>query len=152
MGSATPSRFALIEAFRSGTPCSAGGSEIDWDAEGFPELLARSSEVLWGALAEALREVPGWARLLGSPDHFGVRHRRFRDQLEAILVDAEDRVSVKRRAGELKVSFGGDTNQAGPFARSVPGFVLRGRFTDVVRLDLAALEREMGLDVGRRQG
>ena len=56
---------------------------------------------------------------------------------------------MNRRAGELAVSFGGDTNQAAQFARSVPDFVLKGRFADVVRLDLAALEQEMGVAVGR---
>ena len=66
-----------------------------------------------------------------------------------MLLDAEERVTVNRRAGELLVSFGGDTNQAGQFARSVPDFVLKGRFADVVRLDLRALEGEMGFAVGR---
>jgi hypothetical protein len=33
-------------------------------------------------------------------------------------------------------------------ARSVPDFVLKGRFADVVRLDLTALEQEMGFAVG----
>ena len=124
-------------------------AEIDADAERFPDLLARSSAVLRAVLAEALGELPGWARPLGFGDYFGIRHRRFRDQLDAMLADAEDRVAVNRRAGELAVSFGGDTNQAAQFARSVPDFVLKGRFADVVRLDLAALEQEMGVAVGR---
>ena len=34
------------------------------------------------------------------------------------------------------------------FARSVPDFVLKGRFADLVKLDLHALEREMGFAVG----
>ena len=76
--------------------------------------------------------------------YFGIRHRRFRDQLAAVLADADERVGVSRRAGELTVSFGGDTNQAAQFARSVPDFVLKGRFADLVRLDLHALEQEMG--------
>ena len=124
-------------------------AEIDADAEGFPDLLARSSAVLRAVLEEALGELPAWARPLGFADYFGIRHRRFRDQLEAMLADAEDRVTVNRRAGELLVSFGGDTNQAGQFARSVPDFVLKGRFADVVRLDLRALEGEMGFAVGQ---
>ena len=60
-------------------------------------------------------------------DYFGIRHRRFRDQLADMLADAEDRITVNRRAGELTISFSGDTNQAGQFARSVPDFVLKGR-------------------------
>ena len=127
-------------------------AEIDADADGFPDLLARSSAVLRAVLEEALGELPAWARPLGFADYFGIRHRRFRDQLEAMLADAEERVTVNRRAGELTVSFGGDTNQAGQFARSVPDFVLKGRFADVVRLDLRALEGEMGFAVGQRSG
>jgi hypothetical protein len=50
-------------------------------------------------------------------------------------------------AGEITISFGGDTNQAPQFARSGPDFVLKCRFRDVVKLDLQALGREMGFDV-----
>ena len=51
----------------------------------------------------------------------------------------------------LTISFGGDTNQAAQFARSVPDFVLKGRFADVVKLDLHALEKEMGFAVGHHR-
>jgi hypothetical protein len=37
-----------------------------------------------------------------------------------MLRDADDRVAVNRAAGELTISFGGDSNQATQFARSVP--------------------------------
>ncbi|MDQ2764375.1 MAG: hypothetical protein M3Y22_13125 [Pseudomonadota bacterium] len=124
-------------------------AEIDAEAESFPDLLARSSEVLRAVLGEALGDLPNWARPLDFADYFGIRHRRFRDQLQAMLADADDRVTVNRRAEELTVSFGGDTNQAAQFARSVPDFVLKGRFVDLVRLDLQALEQEMGFAVGR---
>ncbi len=50
--------------------------------------------------------------------------------------------------GELTISFGGDTNQATQFARSVPDFALKSRFADLVKLDLHALEQEMGFAVG----
>ena len=119
-------------------------AEIDAEAERFPDLLACSAEVLRAVLGSALGELPGWARPLGFADYFGIRHRRFRDQLAAMLADTDERVSVSRRASELTVSFGGDTNQAAQFARSVPDFVLKGRFADLVRLDLHALEQEMG--------
>ena len=103
--------------------------------------------MLRAVLGEALGELPVWARPLSYGDYFGIRHRRFRDQLEAMLADSEDRVGVNRKSGELTIGFGGDTNQAAQFARSVPDFVLKGRFADVVRLDLAALEQEMGFTV-----
>jgi hypothetical protein len=92
--------------------------------------------------------VPAWARPLAFEDYFGIRHRRFRDQLADMLGDEEGRVIVNRRSGELTISFGGDTNQAMQFVRSVPDFVLKGRFADLVRLDLEALECEMGFAVG----
>jgi len=58
---------------------------------------------------------------------------------------------MNRRAGEVVITFGGDTNQAAQFARSVPDFVLKGRFADLVKLDSQALEQEMGFDVETRR-
>ena len=126
-------------------------AEIDAETAQFPDLLARSSEILRGILGEALGDPPAWARPLSFSDYFGFRHRRFRDQLVDMLTDADQRVSINRRAGEITISFGGDTNQAGQFARGVPDFVLKGRFADLVKLDLQALEQEMGFDVEPRQ-
>ncbi len=66
-------------------------------------------------------------------------------------VEADDRVSVNRRAGGTTISLGEDTNKAAQFARSVPDFVLKGRFADVVQRDLRALERETAMAVARGQ-
>jgi hypothetical protein len=126
-------------------------AEIDAEATQFPDLLARSSEILRDLLGGALGEPPVWARPLGFLDYFGIRHRRFRDQLADMLAEPDERVTVNRRAGEIMISFGGDTNQAAQFTRSVPDFVLKGRFADLVRLDLQALEQEMGFDLGTRR-
>jgi hypothetical protein len=122
-------------------------AEIDAEAAQFPDLFVRSSEILGDILGEALGDPPVWARRLSFSDYFGIRHRRFRDQLADMLADAEERVTINRRAGEITISFGGDTNQAAQFARSVPDFVLKGRFADLVKLDLQALEQEMGFDL-----
>ncbi len=127
-------------------------AEIDAETETFPDLLARSADILRAVLGEALGEVPAWARPLSFGDYFGIRHRRFRDQLADMLGDANDRVVVNRRLGELTIGFGGDTNQAMQFARSVPDFVLKSRFADLVKLDLHALEQEMGFAAGRGFG
>ena len=67
-----------------------------------------------------------------------------------MLADADERVSINRRVSEITISFGGDTYHAAQFARSVPDFVLKGRFADLVKLDLQALEQEMGFDVETR--
>jgi hypothetical protein len=127
-------------------------AEIDAGPDDFPDLLALSSTVLRGVLAEALGELPDWAKPLTYGDYFGIRHRRFRDQLGEMLRDAEDRVAINRAAGELTIAFGGDIRQAEQFARSVPDFVLKGRLVDKVMLDMRALEQEMGFAVGRSSG
>jgi hypothetical protein len=125
---------------------------IDAETEGFPDLLALSATLLRDVIGEALGDLPDWARPLTFGDYFGIRHRRFRDQLGEMLRDAEDRVEINRGVGELTISFGGDTNQAMQFARSVPDFALKGRFADMVKLDLRALEQEMGFAVGPSPG
>ena len=56
------------------------------------------------------------------------------------------RAGCRRNHDQLR----GDTNQAAQFARSVPDFVLKGRFADLVKLDLQALEQEMGSTSRRR--
>jgi hypothetical protein len=38
------------------------------------------------------------------------------------------------------------------FACSVPDFALKGQFADMVKLDLHALEQELGFTVGRPAG
>ena len=128
---------------------SAMRADVDAEAETFPDLLARSTELLRDLFGEALDGVPDWAWPLSFTDYFGIRHRRFRDQLADMLADAEDRITINRRAGEPTISFSGDTNQARQFARSVPDFVLKGRFADQVKLDLHALEQEIGFAVER---
>src|SRR5215469_13347979 len=121
-------------------------AEIDAEAVQFPDLLARSSEILRDILGGALGDPPVWARPLGFSDYFGIRHRRFRDQLTDMLADADERVVINRRVGEITISFGGDTYQAAQFARSVPDFVRKGRCADLVKHDLQAREQKLGLN------
>jgi hypothetical protein len=71
---------------------------IDAEADGFPDLLARSSAILRGVFAEALGDAPAWARPLTFTDYFGIRHQRFRDQLADMLAASDERVTVTRRA------------------------------------------------------
>jgi len=96
---------------------------------------------------ESLGSAPAWARELSFHDYFGIRHRKFSEQLAAILAQSEERVTVNRNVREIQINFGGDIDQACQFARTVPDFVLKGRFADTVRLDLEALEKEMGIGV-----
>jgi hypothetical protein len=121
-------------------------AEIDAEAAQFPDLFACSSAILRGLFGEALGDIPDWACTLSFADYFGIRHRRFRDQLADMLGNADERVIVNRRGGEITIGFGGDTIQAAQFARMVPDFVLKGRFADLVKLDLKALEQEMGFN------
>ena len=57
----------------------------------------------------------------------------------------EGRLPAKSRSASWR------HDQAAQFARSVPDFVLKGRFADLVKLDLQALEQEMG-STSRRRG
>ncbi len=125
---------------------------IDQGQPGFPDLLEASSNNLREIFEESLGGVPPWARRLSFQDYFGIRHRKFSEQLAVMLAESEDRVVVNRKTREISINFGGDTNQANQFAKTVPDFVLKGRFADAVRLDLDALEKEMGVEVDRAPG
>ncbi len=122
-------------------------ASIDAGETGFPDLLTASSETLRALFEEVLGSAPEFARRLTFHDNFSIRHRKFSEQLQQILAEAEGRYEVNRRTGEIIINFGGDTNQAAQFARGVPDFVLKGRLADVVRLDLEAIEKEMRLSV-----
>ncbi|MDQ2901315.1 MAG: phospholipase D family protein [Acidobacteriota bacterium] len=127
-------------------------ASIDEGQPGFPDLLEASSETLRGIFEEYLGAAPGWARPLSFHDYFGIRHRKFSEQLATMLAESEDRLVVNRKSREISINFGGDTNQANQFAKTVPDFVLKGRFVDTVRLDLDAVEKEMGIEVSGQRG
>jgi len=125
---------------------------IDEGHAGFPDLLEASSDTLREIFEEYLGSTPPWARRLSFQDYFGIRHRKFSEQLTVMLAESEERVVVNRGKREISINFGGDTNQANQFAKTVPDFVLKGRFADAVRLDLDAVEKEMGIEVGTEKG
>ena len=125
---------------------------IDEGQPGFPDLLIASSETLRELFEETLGAAPEWARKFSFDDNFGIRHRKFSEQLLQILADADERTTVNRKTGEVSINFGGDVNQAAQFAKGVPDFVLKGRFADIVKLDLGAIEKEMGVSVDGRGG
>ena len=127
-------------------------ASIDEGQPGFPDLLEASAGTLREIFGEYLGTTPAWARPLTFHDYFGIRHRKFSEQLAAMLAESEERVVVNRKAREISINFGGDTNQANQFAKTVPDFVLKGRFADVVRLDLEAVEKEMGIEVSDQRG
>ena len=131
---------------------SAMRADIDAEAEAFPTCWRGRRRSCATLLGEALGDLPDWARPLSFADYFGIRHRRFRDQLADMLArcrGARQRQPARRRAHDQLWR----RYQSGrQFARSVPDFVLKGRFADQVKLDLHALEQEMGFAVGRVTG
>ena len=44
----------------------------------------------------------------------------------------------------MRVRFGSDIRQAVEFEKSVPEFVFKGRISDTIKLDLQAMEKELG--------
>ena len=52
-------------------------ADIDAEAEVFPDLLARSVEILRDLFGETFEVVPEWARPLSFTNNSGIRHRRF---------------------------------------------------------------------------
>jgi hypothetical protein len=122
-------------------------AEIDAEVEGFPDLLA-----CFAALPHR-RGVGRSAGLGAAPD----LRRRFRDPPPP-LPRSSRRDAGRRRPGDDQRARRRTDHQlrwrcrAMQFARSVPDFALKGRFADIVRLDLQALEQEMGFAVGRSAG
>ena len=128
-------------------------AEIDAEAERFPDLLARSADAAARHPRRGARRAAGLGEAArASPTISASAIAGSATSSPRCWRDADDRVTINRRAGELTISFGGDTNQATQFARSVPDFVLKGRFADMVKLDLRALEQEMGFAAGRPAG
>ncbi len=66
----------------------------------------------------------------------------------ALKLDADERITINRRAGELTICFGDGTDQTIQFARSLADCALKGRFADLLKLDLHAMEQEMDLALG----
>ena len=125
-------------------------ADIDAEAEHFPDLLARSAEILRDAAGRSARRDAGLGTAARpSPTISASAIGGSEISLPTCSPTPRTASPINRRAGELTISFGGDTNQAGQFARSVPDFVLKGRFADQVKLDLHALEQEMGFAVER---
>jgi hypothetical protein len=116
-----------------------------------PDLLHLSSRALSALVAEALDEQPAWAQPLSLGEVDRLKDKPLLDMLNALLEQNDERVSVNRAAGEMLVHFAGDHHQAGRFEKLVPAQVLKGRFTDMVKLDLAALEQEYGFSARRSQ-
>lgn len=132
-------------------PCIPGLIEmLAENADDPPDLLRLSSEALGELLGEALDGLPSWATPIGINEVDQLKDKPLLDLLDELVEQDSERVSANRSAGELVVHLGGDHHQAARFEKLVPAQALKGRFADVVKLDLAALDQEYGFDVGPR--
>src|SRR5260370_14859358 len=95
-------------------------AEIDAEAEGFPDLLARSAGILRELLAEALGSAPDWARPLGFADYFGIPHRRVRGQPPHPLRPPRRAVTRARPAPTTTTPLGGLPHPTTPSSRTAP--------------------------------
>ncbi|MGZ8373183.1 MAG: hypothetical protein ACXWUW_09670 [Rhodoplanes sp.] len=114
-----------------------------------PDLLRISSQVLSDLVTEALGGQPSWAQPLSIGEVDRLKDKPLLDMLNALIEQNDERVTLNRVAGEVLVHFAGDHHQAVRFEKLVPAQVLKGRFTDTVKLDLAALEQEYGFPMRR---
>ncbi len=132
------------------TPCVPGLIEaVAQDPLNPPDLLRLSSEVLSDLVAEALAGQPGWAKPLNIGEVDRLKDKPLLDMLNELIEHNDERVTLNRVTGEVLVHFAGDHHQASRFEKLVPAQVLKGRFTDTVKLDLTALEQEYGFSVRR---
>ncbi len=65
-----------------------------------------------------------------------------------MLAETSNRVVVNRRGAPLTVASAA-TPTSPHSLRSVPDFVLKGRFVDLEKLDLQAQEQEIGFSIGK---
>jgi hypothetical protein len=123
-----------LEAIRAGTgrgvlPCYIGDGHplLERLTPRIPEIAAEYRIIVHRDLRRStcVRAVIDWMKRLFA-------EQRDVLQLADMLAEPDERVTINRRAGEITISFGGHTNQAAQFTRSVPDFVLKGRFADLV--------------------
>jgi hypothetical protein len=88
-----------------------------------------------------------WAKPLSIGEVNRLKGKPLLDMLNELIEQNDERVTLNRVAGEVLVHFAGDHHQAGRFEKLVPAQVLKGRFTDTVKLDLTALEQEYGFSM-----
>lgn len=117
--------------------------DIGRDPANPPDVLAIASEDLAALFAEYRGQTP-WAKRITLQDTVALETQPSLDIIHEMLETQPEKTKMDRRRGELSIQFDGDRSQALQFAKMMPAWAVKERLADIVRLDMAALEAELG--------
>ena len=109
-----------------------------------PDAFAISSRILLSLLEQHVSPRPDWACPLSYRTYQAMRAIQFQRILVEMIGSHPENIILSRDKRFMRVRFGGDIRQAVAFEKSVPEFVFKGRIADTVKLDLLAMEEELG--------
>ncbi|MDT8870367.1 hypothetical protein RAA17_01915 [Komagataeibacter rhaeticus] len=122
---------------RRGRDGSRGGKTI-------PDVFVLSSRILLALLDQHISARPDWACPLSYRTYQAMRAIQFQRILIEMIGSHPENITLSRDRRFMRVRFAGDIRQAVAFEKSVPEFVFKGRIADTVKLDLMAMENELG--------
>lgn len=109
-----------------------------------PDVFVLSSRILLALLDQHVSARPDWACPLSYRTYQAMRAIQFQRILIEMIGSHPENITLSRDRRFMRARFAGDIRQAVAFEKSVPEFVFKGRIADTVKLDLMAMENELG--------
>ncbi|MCE2564557.1 hypothetical protein [Komagataeibacter sp. FNDCF1] len=109
-----------------------------------PDAFAISSHILLSLLEQHVSPRPDWACPLSYQTYQAMRTIQFQRVLVEMIASHPENIILSRDRRFMRVRFGGDIRKAVAFEKSVPEFVFKGRISDTIKLDVHAMEKELG--------
>lgn len=120
-------------------------AEMDHGAgKTIPDIFTLSSRILIKLLEEHDLSQPNWVRSLSYRTYQAMRATQFQRILIEMIGSHPKNITLSRDRRFMHISFANDIRQAIAFEKSVPEFVFNGRIADTVKLNLLAMEEELG--------
>lgn len=114
------------------------------DGKQIPDVFTVSSHLLLSLIEQHLPVKPDWVCPLSYRTYQAMRAVQFQRVLVEMIRSHPENIALSRDKRLMQVRFGGDIRQAMAFEKSVPEFVSKGRIADAVKLDIQAMENELG--------
>lgn len=114
------------------------------DGKQIPDVFTVSSHLLLSLIEQHLPVKPDWVYPLSYRTYQAMRAIQFQRVLVEMIRSHPENIALSRDKRFMQVRFGGDIRQAMAFEKSVPEFVSKGRIADAVKLDIQAMENELG--------